>query len=145
MSQVATPHPESGEPSRYRRVSAALAYALFAAPAIWLLVSSVGYGVASEACYPGDTPLLRPAFGPVNAIGLGLLLVTVTVSLAGVVVAWRIWARTREEHRGNHEHLMEIGEGRTRFLALCGLLASALFALATLFELSALLILPPCV
>ncbi len=145
MSQVATPHPESGEPSHYRRVSLALAYALFAAPAIWLLMWSVGYGVASEACYPGDSPLLRPAFGPVNVIGLGLLLVTVAVSLGGVVTGWRIWRRTREEHRGNHEHLMEIGEGRTRFLALCGLLASGLFALATVFELWALLILPPCV
>jgi hypothetical protein len=46
--------------------------------------------------------------------------------------------------RGTGNAVLEIGEGRTRFLALSGMLASGLFFAAVVFNVIGLIFVPPC-
>ncbi len=66
------------------------------------------------------------------------------VALAGAALAYSDWRKTRAEMPGSEGHALEVGEGRARFLAISGVIASLGFALATLFDLTALLIVPLC-
>jgi hypothetical protein len=75
---------------------------------------------------------------------LTLNLVCLLLPLAGMAVAFLSWRATREEKPGGTASMLEMGEGRTRFLALCGLLGSALFVLATLFDSAMIIGVPTC-
>ncbi|MDQ2802823.1 MAG: hypothetical protein M3Y41_09110, partial [Pseudomonadota bacterium] len=59
-------------------------------------------------------------------------------------VAWRIWRETRGERPGKTASLLEVGEGRTRFLALVGILMGLGFAIAIVFDTVVLLVVPLC-
>ncbi len=58
--------------------------------------------------------------------------------------ACRSWRATQHEHEGEHEALLEAGEGRTRFMALAGMLLSAVFVLGIILNVVPLLMLHPC-
>jgi hypothetical protein len=58
--------------------------------------------------------------------------------------AYRNWSATRTERGGDLSQLIERGEGRTRFLAMLGILISAGFFIATIFTSIALLLSPLC-
>ncbi len=60
------------------------------------------------------------------------------------MTAWKSWRATREEEGGEQEELLEVGEGRTRFMALAGMLLSALFGLAVLFNAIPPFLVPAC-
>ncbi|MBV9913279.1 MAG: hypothetical protein JOZ93_11900 [Sinobacteraceae bacterium] len=66
------------------------------------------------------------------------------VALAAAFTGWRLLQLTREEMHGDHRHLVDTGAGRTRFLALWGLVAGIGFAVATAITGIALFILPRC-
>jgi hypothetical protein len=87
----------------------------------------------SEAAPPG---WLGPTLTGVN----GLALVVAVVALAGAVVLVR---RTRHELRDAGE-LLDVGEGRTRFLATWGVIVSGVFIVAILANSSSLLLVPLC-
>ena len=63
--------------------------------------------------------------------------------LAGIV-ATRNWRLTREEKPGSAHHLIEAGDGRTRFMAMVGLLCSGLFGLAVLLSAGMISVVPVC-
>jgi hypothetical protein len=65
-------------------------------------------------------------------------------AIVGLWIAARNWSATRRERGGNSTHLIELGEGRTRFLAMCGMLAGAGFVVAILFSSVSLLLSPLC-
>ena len=44
------------------------------------------------------------------------------------------WRRTKDEIGGDAESAMEIGEGRTRFIASCGILFGLCFGIVILFQ-----------
>ena len=98
-------------------------------PAAALVALEVSYVLVQRACASGQ--LL-----PVHLSFLGCLL-----AAAGAgVVAWREWgrwgARIASAQGGR--------EGRSRFLALLGMLSSAIFALTILLQWSATLYYHPC-
>ncbi|HEY7986115.1 MAG TPA: hypothetical protein VIE17_04220, partial [Methylophilaceae bacterium] len=66
------------------------------------------------------------------------------VTLAAGAAAVNSWLKTRHELEGSADHILEVGEGRSRFLAISGLLTSAGFIIAFLFFSSTLLIAPVC-
>ena len=75
---------------------------------------------------------------------VALLIAGVLVALVACLVSWRAYARTRDEAGGDHRHLIEVGAGRTRFLALWGMLLGAGFAVATSLTAVAFLLVPRC-
>jgi hypothetical protein len=136
-----TKHPA---PARNNASLGSLCFSLAAPPLAWSFQSIAGYGLSSEACYPGDTPRMLPVFAGLWNLLVGINGMALVVGVLGMTIAYRNWSATRAEAGGDAPHLIERGEGRTRFLAMCGLLLGAGFMVATVFTSVALLISPVC-
>ena len=137
MSTVGSPQPRPGEvrsaapgpvtPRRTINMPAAgmLFFGLLAAPLAYAAVLVIWYAVAAYACYPGREMLARPLWpgfpGALAMIGS----IAFVLCLAGCVISWRSWQDTREEQPGSSHALLEVGEGRSRFLAMAGILVAA--------------------
>jgi hypothetical protein len=140
---IAVAHPA---PHRDRVRLTMLAVSLVAAPLAWATQLWVSYALASQVCFPSSRP------GPSAAIELGTAwltlflvdLVALAVTIAAMTMSYSSWRSTRGEAAGDTRHMFEAGEGRTRFLALWGLLTAAGFIIAILFGLVGLFVVPLC-
>jgi hypothetical protein len=146
---AATPHPA---PERAQVTLAALWFGLFGAPAAWTVQTLVDLAVAAHGCFPRLEPLAAPTTGVRWLTGLVSVL-AIAACTAAAVVAWRSWSRTRHEHQGASDTgrtqargsaALETGEGRTRFMALAGLMTSVTFLLVTLVHGLTVLLVRPC-
>jgi hypothetical protein len=131
-------------PARHEVSKLSLWFGLLAAPAAWLLDQILDYAAASHIC-AGKTAesavqLVR-ASAPwfIWCTGVSFL-----IALVSCWVAYRNWSRTRTERSGSGHHLLELGEGRMRFLAMCGLLTSTSFSVAFLFTAAYMVVAPLC-
>jgi hypothetical protein len=140
-AQFVTAHPA---PHRHKVSLLALGFGLAAAPLAWAAQTITGYALSSHACFPGDTPRVAPLFAEAGQIAVAINLIAIVVAAAAAAIAYRSWRATRDENDGRLHHLVEIGEGRTRFLALCGMLASLGFLVAIIFASLAILLVPLC-
>jgi hypothetical protein len=131
-------------PHGHRVRLGALIFGLCGGPVAWSVAWIVSVVLAQEACYPGTTPLSEPAFGGVQAALVLLNGIACVVTIASGIVAHRTWIATREEHPGSGQTLLEIGEGRARFMAMAGMLTSAGFLVAILFGVPAIVFGPLC-
>jgi hypothetical protein len=132
-------------PHRERVALAELAFALAAAPAAWAIQLVVGYGLTSHVCFSGSAPDVSSfAGGGAIALQLVIELIALLVAASSAVIAWRLWRTTRQEVEGNAVEMVEAGKGRTRFLALWGLMTSVGFLGAIAFSLVGLLVVPLC-
>lgn len=136
-----TTHPA---PERSKASLGSLCFSLAAPPVAWSVQSIVGYAISSEACYPGDAPLTIPLFPGMWGVLLAMNIAALAVGLIGFFIAYRNWCATRYEQGGGSQHLIERGEGRTRFLAMCGILVAAGFVTATAFTSVTLVFSPIC-
>lgn len=120
-------------------------YALFAAPIVWAGDLMIGYGVVGHACYPGDVPLGWPTADMTYAWPLVLAchLAALALIASGTIAAYVCWRRTGPP-QGHHHHLIEKGEGRTRYLGIVGMGFGAMFFLITALELLSHLMVPIC-
>ena len=136
-----TPHPA---PHRERTRLFWLWFGIFAAPVAWNLQLLFASAIAGHVCYPAMDPL-----GPQVGAHLGWLfglidLIGIAIAIAALVVSIVHWARVREEKHGTGRHLLDQGEGRTRFMAMLGILNSCLFLVALLFASAHLFFFPLC-
>jgi len=136
-----TNHPA---PARNKASFGSLCFSLAAPPLAWSFQSIAGYSLSSEACYPGDTPRTVPVFVGLWDLLVGINGAALVVGILGMTIAYRNWSATRGETGGNAPHLIDRGEGRTRFLAMCGLLLAAGFLVATVFTSVTLVMSPIC-
>ncbi|MGZ5198533.1 MAG: hypothetical protein ACXWC4_02095 [Telluria sp.] len=122
------PGPKRAAVSRW-----ALGFGLLAAPLAWSLDEIGSYILAANACElkaSGDATLMIRGSSPAY---IALTAVTWLIALAGLWVALQNWRKTRDEHPGGGHHLVALGEGRTRFVSMCGLMASIAFTLGFLY------------
>jgi hypothetical protein len=140
-------------PARARASLGALWFGLAGGPAAWSIQTLVSLPVAAHACFPRLTPLSSPAFGGVRGVVFLLGVMAFGVSALATGVAWRTWSRTRREEQGSsgagarHTEsvaLLETGEGRTRFMALAGVMTSIAFLLVTAAHAATLFLVAPC-
>lgn len=133
-------------PHRNRVGLGALLFGLFAAPIFWSGHEMTNYGLTNHFCFPGAVPLTTAPgeAGWLWPLMLAFDVITLAVIAAAGWLAYRNWSLAREEAAGHHEALLDVGEGRTRFLGLCGMLFSLLFFGATVFDLIALFLEPLC-
>jgi hypothetical protein len=131
-------------PARHEVSRGALWFGILAAPTAWLGVQILDYGAASRFCGARSA---EPSAQLVRAIEPWFLWLTgaaFLIALVGCWVARRNWLRTRNEQSGSGHHLLKFGEGRTRFLAMCGLLISVSFCVAFLFTAAYMVVAPLC-
>jgi len=131
-------------PHRARVGLAALLFGIVAAPAAWNAQILLSVALSGHACYPRDKPLAAPLWSNLEPILLTINIVSIAIAVMGGIVAWRSWLQTRAERPGSGHHLLESGDGRTRFMAMCGILISALFLLALIFGSGVVFMVPPC-
>jgi hypothetical protein len=138
-------HPiEHPSPHRGRVSLGGQLFGIAAGPAAWIAQLVVDYGVSSYVCYPADTPRRDLPGGGEHGLLLAVNLACLAVALAGFAVSLAGWRRTRAEKPGPLHEMLQIGDGRSRFLAICGLLAAATFAVAILFDTPSALALRLC-
>jgi amino acid transporter len=121
-------------------------FSLLGGPLAWFVQLCAGYALATWPCFPETHRRLMPASGYAWSFSLmvGLLIAGVLVALLAFGVSWRTYARTRDEAGGDHRHLIEVGAGRTRFMALWGMLLGIGFAVATSLTAVGFLLVPRC-
>jgi hypothetical protein len=141
MAAHSAAHPA---PAEHRVALAALWFGLFGAPTIWSIQLMLNYALVAHACYPASEPLSAPVFGGLRGTVIAASVVALAIALSAAATAWRSWSATRHEHHGGEEALLEVGEGRTRFMALAGLLVSGLFILGVIMNSIPLFIIQPC-
>ena len=141
ISQVSIKHPA---PHRHRVSLPALFFGLAAAPAAWSAQLLVSVALSAHACYPRDVPLTLPIWSGLWGILVAIDVTGIVLAIAGGLVSLRSWRLTFDEAPGSVHHLLDIGQGRTRFLAMFGVLASVLFALGLLFATAADFVVPLC-
>jgi hypothetical protein len=127
---VSHPSPGKGTLPRWRILAG-----VTLAPAAFALQVVASYIVAADACGAGRAPDLSLVM---------INLVALVVTVAGFLIAVANFRATRAEKPGSHHDIQEIGEGRTRFLAYCGLCASGIFGLAVIVQLTSILTLSAC-
>lgn len=133
-------------PSSYRdRIgSARLWFGLFGAAGAWSVQTLISYPLASHSCYPGIFPLRTPILPGLWTVLLLVGLACLVVGLSGLGAAWTAWKKTRGEVGEDHHHLFATGEGRSRFMALSGVIVSATMLLAILLQTATLFLVAPC-
>lgn len=131
-------------PQRNKTHQGALWFSVVAAPLAWVAHLLVNYAIAGQECVAsaGEASMAL-ASGRVTTM---LLIDLAAVLLAGVAgyIAVERWRDTQSETGGGGHHLLHRGEGRTRFLAMCGILTSALFGVAVLIDAIGTVLGPPC-
>jgi hypothetical protein len=131
-------------PPGYRTAIRILWIGAVAVPAFWFLEMLTGAALTGYACYPGLTPRdvafdgwgwvswARYVFEGLAAAGAGF----------GLLVSYRIWDDARRH--AVQDPRRELGEGRTQFIAIWGMLFSGGFLLAILFDVVITIMMPLC-
>ncbi len=132
-------------PHRQRIGLWALLYGLFAAPIFWAGDLMVDFALVGHGCYPGDLPLGRPTagFGWLWPVVLAFHLIAFAAVASGIAVSYRNWRVTGPPH-GHHHHLIERGEGRTRYIGIVGMGFGVMFLLIVAVEAISMGLVPLC-
>lgn len=124
--------PAHPAPQQHRVGLPALWFGLFGAPAAWAAQLISNYALFGHFCYPRDTPLASPTFGGTRAVAIVVSAVLLLVAAAALFVAIHSWQATRYRRGAEHHEVAEIGEGRTRFMAMSGIIVSGIFVYGVL-------------
>lgn len=114
------------------------------APFAWALQVLVGYALAAHACYPTDVSLAVPVWPHLRTIIGGISILLWLVLAGGFAIAWANWRATRPQSNISPHRIIGTGIGRARFMALCGVIVSGLFAIVLLFTSVGILWVPSC-
>jgi hypothetical protein len=138
----------SHHPAPHRdRVSALESlFGLLGGPLAWFIQLCAGYALASWPCFPSEEHRLRmpDSYAWTSSALIAVSVAAIVIALASFIVSRRAFDRTRDEEAGGHPHLLEAGAGRTRFLALWGMVFGAGFAIVTAMTTVAFFVLPRC-
>ena len=110
-------------------------------PLAWIVQLAAGYAIAAAPCYTGPD---RDAAGQASLWIVALSLLCLALAAAGGICSLIVDRRTRRETEHSEAQLLEHGHGRTRFLALWGMLLGFGFAGVILLNGVALVGVPAC-
>ena len=133
-------------PSRGTVGLASLWFGLGGGPIAWSVFTIAIYAIAAQACYPRMVPLSAPTMGS-RTLYVSLIAISCAAVIVGVaagLVSMRNWRRTSGEISGNTHWALDTGEGRTRFMAVSSVMTSAVFLLAILVDVAAIMVVKPC-
>lgn len=137
MSTDSATRPSHPSPHRDRTPLWRQFFGLFTAPVAWFLQFNIAYGLTSYACYPDGVALghFAPGWAWTRVAAIVVTLVAAGLAIWSSLVALGVWRAARGEKKGDSSHLIEAGEGRTRYLGVWGTLTSFGFLAVILFDL----------
>ncbi len=148
QDEVVGSHADHPAPARGQVDIWVLAFGLIGAPVIWSAHFLANVLIASNSCSQVD--VVRPS-SATHATIIAIDILAALIALAALFVSLRAWRATRQENAdarnegGSAEHhAAEVGEGRTRFVAMGGILMSTLFFVAILFDTFAAIVVTSC-
>jgi hypothetical protein len=121
-------------------------FGLLGGPGAWFIQLCTGYALASWPCFPMDERRLLPLpnYAWTLQADIAVSIAAILIAAAAAIVSRNIFRRTRDEAKGDHQHLLEVGTGRTRFLAVWGMALGSVFALVSAITTIAFWVLPRC-
>jgi hypothetical protein len=119
-------------------------FALFGGAIAWFIQLNAGFALASQPCFVAGTRVLSLPHDWTRPAMLIMIGASCAVALLATFISWRAYERTKDESAGDHRHILDVGAGRTRFLAIWGVYLSAGSALVTLMTGIAFIVLPRC-
>ena len=131
-------------PHRHHVGPAWLLAAIFMPPAAWSVHLIVNYATASHACFPDGAPHSSSSIESLRVLLILIDIASLVISAVAAAIAYRSWQTTADEMAEHPSPMVESGEGRTRFLAIWGLLIGMGFFIAVIFDFVGLWILPIC-
>ena len=133
-------------PHRHRLSAAKAALLVFGGPVAWLTQLCIGVALVSWPCYPGGDRLWAPLAGHewTRGVAVFVLLLFALAALAVGLLAHATLREVRHEEDGGHVELLEIGQGRTRFVAIWGVALGYGSAIAAALTLIAFAMVPRC-
>lgn len=118
----------------------ALWFGILAAPLAWSLLSIVNYSMAAQSCEPaGMSSLNQPLFSSVRLFEGMLSLVALVIAVAGLVVAVR-----NRIASSNADVPHDAVWSRVHFMALFGIVVSALFVNGIVLHGLGVMLIPLC-
>lgn len=144
MASDVPPGCDHPAPARHKAGVGSLSLGLAVPPLVWSAQSIVGYAISSRTCFAGDELRVMPRLDHLGEILLTISVAAFVLCLMSAASAYRNWLATRQEQGGDRAEIIERGEGRTRFLAISGVLVGATFAVATAFSAVSILLSPLC-
>lgn len=148
-----SPAADHPAPARHRVPATALWFGLLGAPAAWSVQTLVDLPLASHGCFPFLSPVPVSVIGSLRGIVFVVSIFAILVCIAALTVALKAWRRTSAEHQGasgkasdhaQSSSALETGEGRTRFMALAGVLTSFMFLLGSVAHVVTIFMVSPC-
>jgi hypothetical protein len=133
-------------PQRGKVGLGALWFGICGVPFAWIGLEIFSYVVTTGICGEKSVTAMDMVSATISAwhILLPTSLVAAALGLITVYVALHNWRESRYEKPGSAHHLIEVGEGRTRFLAMFGLLTSIGFMITFIFSATTLIVVPLC-
>lgn len=128
-------------------------FGFLAGPAAWTLQELADTAITSHECFPRLFPLASPSMTGMRGLLFAVSVFAILLCLAGATISWRDWTMTRTENHEStgkavqHAHpaaLLETGEGRTRFMALSGVLTSVTFLIVVIANSVSIFLVTPC-
>ena len=119
-------------------------FGIWGAPVAWLSLELVSYVLTTAICNADSHTTTQAHADMVWHYLLPVSLVAGIFALVAAGVAVDNWRKTRHEMSGSAHYLLEVGEGRTRFLAMFGVLTSGGFLIAFIFSAAMLFLIPLC-
>jgi len=134
-------------PARHRVGRGALWFGVLAAATAWSVQAVFATTINGAGCITYRSA--PPPTGAQLATARGIVLLVLTIGLffvclLALFVSWRNWHAVHSHARGEETELLEVGEGRVRFMSMAGILLSALFALLLLLNSISLFLAPQC-
>ncbi len=126
---------ESSAPPSGRGSTMLLWVGLFGAPVAWIAQVFLSEPLAAYACYPYQAPLSAPIWERLPAILITIGIACLSVALLSGLVAWTLWRQSERK---------PVGEDRNRFLVKLSAMSSFIFTVAIIFNICAILLVPPC-
>jgi hypothetical protein len=138
MTAADHPAPHRGRVPLWRQL-----FGLAGGPLAWAAQLNIGYALTSYPCNPGghSAGAMLAGWAWTRGAALGLNGLAALVAVAAGLVSLGVWRATRGEKDG---HPVDVGEGRTRFLGVCGAFTSFGFLAAIVFDTVMILGAPAC-
>lgn len=133
-------------PLRHRVRIGALWFGLTGAPAAWSAQLVASYAFSAHSCFPRLVPLSVPQGGASTFMVLLLAgsVIALCVGALALITAVRSWHATVLETNASTHEALDVGEGRTRFMALAGIFVSTVFLLGSCALAVLVLVTNPC-